>query len=306
MKNVVVISEIEQTLRDALKGHLGSKSEDVDVLLKKFHNILVKNVTSTPRAVHLSEELKIHPLYRAEKKHIIDTIVGKVEMGEPIKPYLSERSIQSKQHDQALAHFGVHHLHLGEVLQNRGARAGRIKGTKSLLFVRFTEADAFFLDILDHGMRTGFLNMHLFRVMFAYWPESVESFRLRGAVGVSVKYTDDQAADLLENDVNLIVEMAPGKVFMLPGMGTTTAGTPLAVEQRVDGTIDQLGLLVQMIEENASAVSRCIKRLTRVGYNIIRLRARVRDGLLDVYDANSDCILSLQGGKLVVLAPDKF
>lgn len=306
MKKVIVIPEIDNTLREVLKKHLGSRTEDVRSLVREFHNVLVKQVASRPRAVYLSEDLKKHPLYTAEKRKAIDAVISRIERGETIEPYLSDRSVQLGQYDLSLAHFGVHHLHLGDTRQERGSRAGRVKGTKSLLFARFTESEAYFLDILNHGMRSGFLNMHLFRVMCRNWPDSVESFRAKQAIGVSVKYTDDQAAELLENNVNLVVEIAPQQVFMLPGMGTTTAGTPLAVERRVDRNIDELRSIVRLVKENPSAVAALIMKLTRIGHNVIRLRVRARAGVLDIYDASSGCIFNLQNSDLVVSVPDGF
>jgi hypothetical protein len=285
---IAVIPEVDETLGEALRAHLGSRTQDVRLLLKEFHNVFIKNVTpAIPRKVYWSQELKRHPLYNAEKKRLIEEIAEKLQRGDSIQSHLSERSNQLNQYDLGLSHFGVHHLHLGEKTQGHGVRAGRVKGTKSLLFARFTNSEAYLLDILNHGIRSGFLNAHLFRVMHSNWPDSVEKFRLKGAVGVAVKYSDDELAKLLENDVNVIVEMAQEQVYMLPGMGTTTAGTSLLVELRVDRTIDELRAIVQLVKENSRAARALMKNLTGAGHNVIRLRGRIRAGLIDVYDART-------------------
>lgn len=306
MKSTVVILELDESLRDSLKNYLGSRSEDARVLLREFHNLFIKHVTPRPRAIHLSDEIKKHPLYNAEKKQVIEVIVSKVRKGHSVTPYLSEKSVQLEHYDSSLAHFGVHHFHLGVTKQKHGARAGRVKGTKSLLFVRFTELDAYFLDILSHGIRSGFLNMHLFRVMYRNWPASVDSFRLKHVLGLQVKHTDDEISALLESNVNTIVEMEPGRVFMLPGMGATTAGTSLEVERRASKAIDDLRIIANLVKNNANTFAALILKLTGCNHNVIRLRARIRTGLLDIYDASSGCVFNLQDGEIMVSVPDKF
>jgi len=306
MKSVVVISEVDETLIQTLQTHLGSRKSQLRLLLKEFHNVFIKNVSPKPRNVHWSEEIKKHPLYKSEKHQVIEKIASTIKRGKSLRPYLSEKSDQLNHYDLSLSHYGVHHLHMGDSQQSKGARAGRVKGTKRLLFVRFTETDAYLLDILDHKMQTGFLNMHLFRIMHGNWPESIERFKLNGAVGVAVKYTDKEVAELLENDVNVIVEMGLEQVYMLPGMGTTTAGTPLLAERRVDKTIDELCSIVTIVKQHSCETATLMKRLTGVGHNVIRLKARIRLGLLDVYDASSGCVFNLQDRNLIVSVPDEF
>ncbi len=306
MRNIVVIPEVDETLVKALQNHLCSRTQDIHMLLKEFHNVYIKNVTAKPRTVYWSDELKKHLLYKRGKKQVIEKIVSNIKRGESINQYLSEKSDQLNHYDLSLSHFGVHHLHLGESIQARGSRAGKVKGTKCLLFIRFTETDAYLLDILGHGMRSGFLNMHIVRVMYKNWPKSVEPYRIKSAVGVAVKYTDEEAAELIENNVNVIVEIAPEKVFMLPGMGTTTAGIPLVVERRVDKTIRELRAIVQIVKENSCATATLIRKLTGTWCNVIRLRGRIRAGLLYIYDTGSGCIFTLQDNHLVVSVPDEF
>lgn len=306
MENVAVISEVDETLTQALQSHLGSRESQLRLLLREFHNVFIKNVSPKPRDVHWSEELKKHPLYKADKNQVIEKIASAIKHGKSLRPYLSEKSDQLNHYDLSLSHYGVHHLHMGDSKQSKGARAGRVKGTKRLLFARFTETDAYLLDILDHGMQTGFLNMHIFRVMHGNWPESVERFKLNGVIGVAVKYTDNEVAELLENDVNVIVEMDLEQVYMLPGMGATTAGTPLLAERRVDKTIDELCAIVNIVKQHSCETATLMKGLTGVGHNVIRLKARIRLGLLDIYDASSGCVFNLQERNLIVSVPDEF
>jgi len=306
MERPVVTVEIDNSLVAALQHHLGSKTVDLKGLLKEFHNLFLKQVSQRRRQVHVSEELTRHNLFKNEKQQVVEQIVATLENGGPLTPYLSEKSEQLQHFDSSLAHFGVHHFHLGEKTQHSGVRAGQVKGTKSLLFVRITESDAYLLDILNHDMKRGFLNMHLLRVMYRNWPESIEPFRLKGAIGVAVKYSDEEAAELLENDVNVIVELGEEQVYMLPGMGTTTAGTPLLMERRVDHTVREFRRIACMVEHNPNAVSALIKQLTGVGHNIIRLKGRVRAGLLDIYDSTSGCVFTTEREDLVVSMPDEF
>lgn len=304
MRHPIVIVEIDSSLVAALQHHLGSKTVHLKALLMEFHNLLLKQVPQRRRQVHVSGELTRHKLFKNQKQQVVKQIVASLESGGTLAPYLSEKSEQLQHFDLSLAHFGVHHFHLGDKTQHFGARVGRVKGTKSLLFVRITESDAYLLDILNH--QDGFLNMHLLRVMHRNWPESIEPFRLKGAIRVAVKYSDEEAAELLQNEVNVIVELGKEQVYMLPGMGTTIAGTPLLMEQRVDHTVRDFRHIACMVEHNPNAVSALIKQLTGVGHNIIRLKGRVRAGLLDTYDSTSGCIFTTERENLVVSVPDMF
>lgn len=255
MAHIIVIDEIRATLCVSLQEHLCSTESDLHALLRQFHNFLAKNISARPRRTHLSEEIQRHPLFLREKKQAIERIRADIETGSDLSKYLSEKSTQLGHHDKSLAHFGVHHFHLGDALEAWGARKGCMKGTKSLLFIRILDDDAYLLDILDHGMHTGFLNIRLFRLMHRNWPHSVEDHRIKNAIGLAQTYTDMEAAELLENDVNVFIEPVPGQVFMLPGMGTTTAGTSMLVERDADRSMDAILEIVESVKRNPSVIA---------------------------------------------------
>lgn len=287
MASVVVIDEIETTLCASLQDFLGARRGDLRTLLRQFHNVLAKRISPMPRTVHLSADIQRHPLFDGEKKAIISRIITDIECGSDLSKYLSEKSDQLDLHDKCLAHFGAHHFHLGEIVESRGARRGRVRGTKHLLFVRIIESDAYLLDILGHEIRSGFLNLHLFRVMQRNWPESVESYRLPNALGLTRSYTDEEGAYLLEHDINLAVEPAPGQVYFLPGMGTTTAGTSCLVEERTDRTLNEMLSISEQIKQNPDLHADKIAKTTGIRYNTIRLRGGIADNALEIYDATS-------------------
>ncbi len=306
MTTPIIISEINESLIDSLQSQLQSKESNLDVLLHQFFNVLVKSISQNPRKTHWSSELLTHPLFQNEKNTVIKRIATDIESGNSLHCYLSEKSNQLQQYDKSLSHYGVHHMHLGDKIQNKGSRKGRVKGTKSLLFVRFVESNAYLLGVFGHDIRTGFLNMQLFRIMYKNWPESIEQFHCKGVMQLAVKYSDEEAATLLENDVNVPVEMAKNKVYMLPGMGTTTAGTPVHVEMTTNNAIDKIKIISEEVHKNAKGIGRCIKQLTNISYNIIRLKGGVKNNLLYLYDSKSGCIFDIQQGNLVVLTSDEF
>lgn len=287
MARIIVIDDIRATLGASLQEHLGSSESDLHALLRQFHNFLAKHIRARPRRTHLSEEILRHALFLREKKQVIERIMADIDTGSDLSKYHSEKSTQLEHHDKSLAHFGVHHFHLGDAVEARGARKGRVKGTKSLLFLRVLDDDAYLLDILDHGMHTGFLNIRLFRLMHRNWPHSVESHRIKNAIGLARTYTDMEAAKLLENDVNTCIEPEPGQVFMLPGMGTTTAGTSMLVERDTDRVMDAILEIAASVKRNPTPIAMKITAITGIRHNTIRLRGRVKDGLLDIYDGSS-------------------
>ncbi len=303
---VTVINEIDKTLISSLQEFLNSKENDIRLIIRQYHNITEKKISSIQRKIHLSKEVCSHPLFLHEKRKTIENIIFDIEAGNDLSKYLSERSEQLDQYDLSLAHMGTHHFHLGDKAQTKGSRKGRVKGTKSLLFALVSDRDVYFLDILNHDIKKGFLNINMLRIIHNNWPELIETHRLKGAIGVSKKYSDEEAATLLENNINVIIELGENQVYMLPGMGATTAGTPMLVEMKTDRAIRCIQYIHSVVSQNSRKTASEIKKITGVESNIIRLRGRLRDGLLNVYDAGSECSFHIEGENVVITAPSEL
>lgn len=307
MGEVSAISAVDETLIQALQQHLRSKRVSLHELLGQFCNRLAKNVPHRPRKVHLSRQLKLHSLYLNEKKRSIDGIIQDIEGGRNLSRYLSDTADQLDKIDYCLANFGVHHMHLGEIQQG-GKRKDRVKCTRSLLFVKVEDDDAYLLDILDHDLRASFLSIRLMRTMLENWPELLNSYRF--PVHSLEKLSDHEIAELLEGNVNCAIDLGtdvnPYQVFRLPGMGMTSAGTSLKIGTQVDNILRDLRATTSAIMQNPRAVMEIVHDIGGKSFKAIRLKARIRNGKIEIYDEISSCVFSKEDNKLTVLLSKKI
>ena len=95
--------------------------------------------------------------------------------------------------DRMLNDWGVHHLHLGDHIQ----RNGFIDRTKALLFCRFEQDDAYFVDILSHDY---FFEQNLGVIMHENWPDMLRRHRLNGIKGAPI--TNAEISALREKNCN--------------------------------------------------------------------------------------------------------
>lgn len=296
----LIVNDLKSSLVTELQNYLDTSEENLRELLWFFYSQDLKKIKETPREVHLSKEILKSSIYLNEKKEAINNIKSTFSRGGSLDIYLSCRSDQLKHIDYGLAHLGVHHLHLGSEIQQKGQRKGRVKGTKSLLFCKVCENDVYFINIYDHTLSKGFLNVNILRVLANNWPDLVEPFRVRGAVKIDQNLTNEDAAYLMSHEINPMIEVAPNKIYMMPGMGLTSAGTPLVVELKVNQLLDFLDSFSQIMHMCSAHIANSIHELTGKECGFIQVVTRVGAHGIDVYDKISGCLFKFDGAKVVI------
>jgi hypothetical protein len=154
-------------------------------LLIIYGNWRSRLVSMGPRRVHRSKALVANPLSAdARYKTGLDAIIAKLENGQDVTPHLSRgirygykppSGSRSRQDlDLLLNDWGVHHLHLSDVIEGDGF-VGR---TGPLLFAVFRPDDAYLIDIIDHG---GWTRDHVIETMVAEWPNENLVWELRAS-----------------------------------------------------------------------------------------------------------------------------
>ena len=112
--------------------------------------------------------------------HLSRNFIAILEKG--IQYHLSKNAGNARKSklDRLYIHWGIHHLHLGRHLEPDGF----MERTGPLLFCRFDNENAYFINVFPHSS-TSWTDQDMIRILHDNWPESIEIYRLRGVVGLA-------------------------------------------------------------------------------------------------------------------------
>ncbi|WP_197414478.1 hypothetical protein [Bacillus sp. FJAT-29937] len=187
-------------------------TEEKDVSLQYF-NLVRRLVRPIPRKILIAKEFKCP----ASLQLGLEIVKEKIEKGIDLRPHLSRRISDLNYDDDLLNDWDIYHLHLSTALDTDGF----MKRTGPVLFVRFDEDNAYFINVLGHGNWT---NQEMIRIIHRNWPKSIERFRIQGLVGLEKPVTDEDIKSFRSAHVNSFIEPEPGVIYGPPGMGLTTGG----------------------------------------------------------------------------------
>ena len=129
-----------------------------------------------------------------------------------------------------LNEWGIYHLNLGNVTENKGKNRDFVKRTFFLLFGHFTASDAYFIGILNHARQL---------------PDTLEEHRLHRVTGDQL--SEEQVRELRRKRINHVLTMQDGTVYRPPGNGTTVSGENVADIIETEWWLDRLRHLQQSI-----------------------------------------------------------
>lgn len=215
-------------------------------LLMTYGNWRGRFVTPRPRKVHASRELEAEIAAGRHWSAAAQTVLDEIRAGVDLTPRLSKNvdvayvpEADRKTGggldldlDAALAHNGLHHLHLGI---DEGRRF--VSRSDDLLFAALRDGDAYVVGVYPHG---AWGRRELLERIVRNWPEADLLAKLEGVVGLSQDHTDEERWQLMKAGVTVMIEI-DGAVYV--PLGQTTARTPMAVTQRVNALIWELRYL---------------------------------------------------------------
>jgi hypothetical protein len=128
--------------------------------------------------------------------------------------------------DALLSDWGIHHLHLGTVLDPDGF----IKRTKPVLFTRVTNDCLYMIQIMDHGpgAEDVWSKQEIVEIIHRNWPDSIRQYRIKG-IELERKATDSEIKQLRGAGILTMLEMKDGTIYMPVGGGIASDRTSLQV-----------------------------------------------------------------------------
>jgi hypothetical protein len=211
-------------------------------LLTVYGNWRYRCPPSRPRRVHIARELE-KEMKAGEAPEALGPLIQKIKDGNALKPFLSrnvdvavdrsEGTPHRKREDLdlLLAEWGVHHLHLSEVIESNGFAAR----TRDLLFVVFRPSDAYLIGVFPHG---SWMKRSVAERALRNWPEAELFLRSNYAIGLTHERDESESVALREAGVTQAM-VIDGHVYS--PQGQTLGGTSLMISRRVMNLMWELG-----------------------------------------------------------------
>jgi len=210
-----------------------------------YLNVARRIIPACPRAILKSATFS-NPSAPNLQAGLVE-IERKILAGDDLRAHLSRKLRKTDYNDSMLNDWGVQHLHLSDALGTKGF----VTPTGPLLFARFDDATAYFIDVLHHG---DWSRQSIVQVLHDNWPDSIEPFRLKGATAVSKSYSDDEIAQLREGHVNAMVQVSDGTIYAPLGGGYAVNGLSSQVVMQGHRCASRLRELSRHVIDNIEQV----------------------------------------------------
>jgi hypothetical protein len=233
-------------LRNELSGFgysVGSYGDEE--VVHAFLNLLKRLISPVPRNILKSREFQCPDELRQGLSNVERTIA----QGQDLTLYLSRLLRRPDYDDPLLNHWGIHHIHLGTEMESDGF----VKRTGPVLFCRFDETNAYFINVLPHG---SWAKQEMVGVLHRNWPDSIRQFRLNGVIGLARAVSDQDVQKLRKGNVNSMVEIEEGVVYAPMGGGFATSGISVDVVRHADYCIERLRSMQQAVIDNITEIAK--------------------------------------------------
>jgi hypothetical protein len=165
----------------------------------------------------------------------LEAIKNAFKVGEDMRRFLSDKSLQLKYRDGLLNELKLHHLHL----DTRLGKDGFVKRSAWLLLVWVEEADAYLVDIRDHNEQVLWTDAGLLRLVENNFPALLGEHKLQGASASAHNPSNEERAKLREANINTFIPIGDS-IYAPPGGGTALNGTNITHVMTAQVTIKAL------------------------------------------------------------------
>lgn len=152
-----------------------------------------------------------------------------IQIGNDLTPYLSKRVNQADNYDPMLNDWNIHHMHLGEDIEEH---SDFMKRTGPLLFALFHENNFYAIDIFKHG---DWVNQDIIEIIHRNWPETIESKQLKGITrSTDEELTEENMKTLRSKNCNYVIHVSDGTAYAALGGGVASAGNTVDTIMKLD------------------------------------------------------------------------
>ena len=262
---VVIYKGTEYTIELDLQADLNQRAYDVltsnhvknvtlDQALYQYCEMQLRLLESKPRKVLVSKELVIPDDARAGYEYFKSV----VERGDPLLPFMSRSIVDAAPIDKMFYDWGFFHFHLSPEVSNKDPRFMERSGHLLIAYVDLAHDDTmYFLQIRPH-ITSVWTEQELVRILVDNWPDTMENRRINGIVSLTENVTDEDYKKLRKANVNTMVDLHDGRVYMGANLGLNAAGTSVramllynrycnhvrAFQEAMGGIVDAIGATI--------------------------------------------------------------
>jgi hypothetical protein len=212
-------------------GHPPKDEEDLDTVLKRYLNLLLRIPPTIVWTVRQSKELANKTLPQ-EITLGLQEFIEKAESGQDLKPHLSTLIDDPDYPDLMFYDWGIFHFHLGTNPHPR--RQGFVERTDDLLFA-IADSDTARMYLIDiHPQQGGFTNQDLLRILEENWPEIIEPYALNRVIGLPYNASDTAIKSLRKASTNTILQTPDGRFLISMGGGIISDRNSSLIKREVD------------------------------------------------------------------------
>jgi len=187
--------------------------------------------------------------------------------------------------DDLLYDWGIFHLHLGTTLESDGY----VTRTGPLLFGFFDDTNFYFINVMPHGSWT---RQEILRTIHRNWEHALDSHKIKDktVVGLSHNVTDEEIKRLRKANINVLIEVEPGVIYVTPGGGFVASGHSLEVMHQHLRNKKYLNDLEKHIKENLPTFLKSLfgDDLSFITNRDLIFKLKKKDGIYYIHELNND------------------
>ncbi|MFV5592797.1 hypothetical protein [Acinetobacter junii] len=240
-----IISDYEEYCKNKLKNEFGSSYIEKDDSIYNYQRFKCRIIDVRPRLVIEPNNLIVPKKY----KNAYENIKNDILCGHPLKKYQSKRLKSLTFNDDMLSHWKIQHFHLGETLESDGF----IKRTGDLLFLYFTNNEAFIVGFFNHD---SWCDLDIIETLHINWPELLLKFKKKEDKSSlsPKKLTSEEHAILRKKRYSTYIIVNDGTEYLAPGLGVTGNGVSIEVNINSMQVIHMLNNDFQIIVDNIDQI----------------------------------------------------
>jgi len=205
---------------------MGYKDVSKDDALNLYYNYIKRKVNRRPRKVYIAKEMKCPEGYEVA----LAEFISKVESGENLVPFQSQKILQVDYNDLLLNDWNIHHFHLTRRMRTDGFACR----SNYQLFAYITDVSFYIIQIYPHDTVDLYSRQDMVRILHNNWPEAISRYRIKGAESLLEEIDDHQYGQLRDSHISTFVEVEKGCIYGMLGGGYMSDGFSTEVLMAAD------------------------------------------------------------------------
>ena len=214
-----------------LKG-AGYKDATKDQAVYQHFNLRRRQVEAKSRKVLYSREFRCPKEYKAALKEFVE----KVERGEDLRPFQSEKIKKSAYNDLLLNDWGIQHFHFTRRFRDDGFAAR----SQYQIFAYLTDETMYLVQVYSHNSDDLYSKRDMVKILRDNWLGLVERFRIKDVFELTEKLDDHNYGKMRDTHISTMLELGKNEVYYPIGGGYSSTGHSTIAMIQVDRIINRL------------------------------------------------------------------